>query len=175
MKFCITSMWNVRVQIFILTGLFCEKKQWRLKTYWIKKSFIASIGWLESLKRTHGGRAKRLCGEDNDVSTMTIEASIERLPEFCQWYETQNILNLGELGLLFKVLPEKRLVEKKKQIKGGKKLKQWMTVMSIVATDGSFLFEFAAIWRSELPRCFRSVKYRLRPTLFAHYFSNSKA
>ena len=88
MKFCITSMWNVRVQIFILIGPFCKKKQWGFKKYWIKNSFTALIRWLESLKRTHRVREKRSCGEADDVSTTTIEAWIEQLPEFCQGCQT---------------------------------------------------------------------------------------
>ena len=43
---------------------------------------------MESLKRNHRVREKRLCGEADDVSTTTIEAWIEELPKFCQRYET---------------------------------------------------------------------------------------
>ena len=40
---------------------------------------------MESLKRNHRVREKR---EADDVSTTTIKAWIEQLPEFCQGYET---------------------------------------------------------------------------------------
>ena len=43
---------------------------------------------MESLKRNHRVREKRLCGEADDVSTTTIKAWIEQLAEFCQGYET---------------------------------------------------------------------------------------
>ena len=46
--------------------------------------------------------------------------------------------------------------------------------MFIVAADGSFVFEPAVIWRSKVPRCFRSLKDPSRP-MSVHYFSNSKA
>ena len=108
--------------------------------------FTASNGWLDSWKQTYGVREKRLCGEANEVSTTTIQAWIERLPELCQKYEPRNILNLDELGLFFKVLPEKGLAEKTKKSESGKKLKQRMTVMFIVASEGSFLFEPTVIW-----------------------------
>ena len=66
-------------------------------------------------------REKRLYGETDDVSTATIETWIKRLPELYQGYEPQNKLNLNELGLLFKVLAEKRSAEKKKsKLKAGK-------------------------------------------------------
>ena len=69
-------------------------------------------------------RKQRLCGEADEVSTTTVQAWIERLPELCQDYEPRNILNLEELGLFFKAFPEKGLMEKGKKTKGGKKSKQ---------------------------------------------------
>ena len=83
-------------------------------------------------------------------------------------------LNLDELGLFFKALPEKSLAEMTKKQKGGKKLKQRMTVMFIVASDGSFVFEPTVIWISKLPHCFKSLKDESRP-MSVHYFSNKKA
>ena len=44
--------------------------------------------------------------------------------------------------------------ERKRKNKGGKKSKQCMLVMFIVASDGSFVFKTIAIWRSKGPRCF---------------------
>ena len=127
--------------------------------------FTASNGWLDSWKQIYGVREKRLCGEADEVSTTTIQAWIERLPELCQDYEPRNILDLDELGLFFKTLPEKGLAEKTK--KSSKKSKQRMTVMLIVASDDSFVFEPIVIWRSKLPRCFRSLKDASRP-MFVH-------
>lgn len=77
--------------------------------------FKASNGWLESWKQSYGVREKRLCGEADDVSITTVKAWIERIPELCRDYEPQNILNLDELGLFFKALPEKGLIDKKKE------------------------------------------------------------
>ena len=48
-----------------------------------------------------------------------------------------------------------------------------MTVMFIVASDGSFVFELTVIWRSKKPRCFRSPKDPLRP-MSVRYFPNKK-
>ena len=87
--------------------------------------FTALNGWLDSWKQ----REKRLCGKANKVSTTTIQAWIEPLPELSQDYESRNILNLDELGLFFKALPEKGLAGKIKKSKGGKKSKQRMTVL----------------------------------------------
>ena len=61
--------------------------------------FTASNGWLESWNTTYGVREKRLCGEADDVSTTAIKAWIEHIPELCQGYEPQNILNLDQTYL----------------------------------------------------------------------------
>ena len=115
-----------------------------------------------------------MCGEGDEVSTTTRQSWIERLPELCQDYEPRNILNLDELGQFFKALPEKGLARKTKKSKGGKKSKQRMTVVFIVASDGSFVFEPTFIWRSKLSRCFMSLKDASRP-MSVHYFSYKKA
>ena len=52
---------------------------------------------------------------------MTIQSRIERLLELTSGYELRNISNMDELGLFFKALPEKNLVEKSTRCKGGKK------------------------------------------------------
>ena len=118
-------------------------------------------------------REKRLCGEAGKVSTTTLQAWTDQLPELFQDCEPQNILNLDELGLFFNALPEKGLMEKRKKTKGGKKSKQCMNVMFIVAFDGSFVFEPTVIWRSKRPCCFKSFKDPLR-TMYVHYCSNKK-
>ena len=42
------------------------------------------------------------------------------VPEFCQGYEPQNILNPDKLGLFSKALPEKGLADKKSKVKAEK-------------------------------------------------------
>ena len=56
-------MENARVQIFILVGLFCKKKQWRFKKVLGKEELndsAASNRWLESWKKTYGVREKKV-------------------------------------------------------------------------------------------------------------------
>ena len=48
-----------------------------------------------------------------------------------------------------------------------------MTAMFTVVADGSFVFEPIVIWRSKVPRYFKSLKNTARP-MSAHYFSNKK-
>ena len=48
---------------------------------------------------------------------MTIQSWIERLPELTSDYDLRNIWNMDELGLFFKGLPERNLVEKSRRCK----------------------------------------------------------
>ena len=60
---------------------------------------------------------KRFYGEVDEISTATVQVGIEQLPEFCQGYEPQNILNLDKLGLFIKALPGKGFMEKNPKVK----------------------------------------------------------
>lgn len=68
-------------------------------------------GW----KLSYGIREKRIAGEADDVPEMTISLWIERLPELIKGYKLKDILNMDELGLFFKALPKKGLVENAKE------------------------------------------------------------
>ena len=89
-------------------------------------TFTASNCWLETFKQTYGLRETRITGEADDIPKMTIQSWIERLPELTSGYELRTIWNMDELGLFFKALPEKDLVEKSR-CKGGKKSRQFLT------------------------------------------------
>ena len=94
--------------------------------------FTALNGCLEKWIQICDVREKRLCGETDEVSTTTVQSWTERLSELCKDYESQNKLNLDELGLFLKALPEKGLMGKGKKTKGGRKSKQRMTFTFIV-------------------------------------------
>ena len=105
---------------------------------------------------------------------MTIQSWIERLPELTAEYELKGIWNMDELGLFFKALPEKGLVQKSKKCNGGKKSKQRFTAAFFVAADGSKVSQAIVIWKSKSPRCFKNIQDKTRPSM-VYYFSNDKA
>ena len=116
-------------------------------------------------------REKRLCGGADEVSTAAVQVWTERLPELWQDYVPRNILNLDKPGLFLIALPEKGFMEKGKKTKASKK--SVMTVIFIVASDGSFVFEPSVIWRSKGRRCFKFLIDPVRP-MSVHYISNKK-
>ena len=137
-------------------------------------TFTASNGWLEKFKQTYGLRETSITGEADDKPKMTIQSWIGRLPELTSGYELRNMWNMDELGLFFKALLEKDLVEKPRRCKRGKKSKQRLTAAFFVAADGSKISEPVVIWKSKSPRCFKNIQDKTRPSM-VDYFSNEKA
>ena len=83
---------------------------------------------------------------------------------------------MDELGLFFKLLPDKGLIEKTKSKKGGKKSKVRLTVAFFVNAAGQKVDEPVIIWKSKKPRCFGNMKSNdLSRPLGVHYFSNKKS
>ena len=139
-------------------------------------SFTASNVWLEKWKSCYGIRETRITGEADDVSISTVRSWIERLPELVKGYKLEDVWNMDELGLFFKLLPDKGLIEKTKSKNGGKKSKVRLTVAFFVNAAGQKVDEPVIIWKSKKPRCFRNMKNNdLSRPLGVHYFSNKKA
>ena len=58
-----------------------------------------------------------------------MKSWIERIPEIVRGYKLEDIWNMVELGLFFKLLPDKGLIEKAKSKKGRKKLKDVLQLL----------------------------------------------
>ena len=83
---------------------------------------------------------------------------------------------MDQIGLFFKLLPDKALIEKTKSKKGGKKSKVRLTAAFFVNAAGKKVDELVIIWNSKKPGCFRTMKNNdLSRPLGVHYFSNKKA
>ena len=73
---------------------------------------------------------------------------------------------MDESGCFFKVLLDKRLVEKGKKGKGGKKSKQKFTIAFFVNAVREKIDEPVVIWKSKKPRCFKRLSDKSRPQFF---------
>ena len=121
------------------------------------------MNWLRSLHQM--ARQKSLNKHTDYVRRgLLVQSWIERLQELTSGYELRNIWNMDELGLFFKALAEKGLLEKSRRCKGGKKSKQLLTADFFVAADGSKISEPVVIWKSESPKCFNKIQDKIRPS-----------
>ena len=66
-------------------------------------SFTVSNGWLEKQKATYVIRETRITGETNDVSIGTVKSWIDGIPELVRGYKLEDIWNMDELELFFKI------------------------------------------------------------------------
>ena len=76
--------------------------------------------------------------------------------------------------MFFKALPDKGLVQKGKEAKGGKKSKQKFIIAFFLNTAEEKINDPVVIWKSKKPRCFKRLSGKSRPADI-HYFSNPKS
>ena len=136
-----------------------------------KPNFKGSRGWLDKWKKRFNIKHLKISGESGDVEGVTVDSWKERLPEIVQGYEKDNIWNMDDTGSFWRALPDKGFGQKSKQCKGGKKMKQWMTVSFFVNASGKKERPIV-IWTSENPRCLHRFDKSLLPVT---YFSQPKA
>ena len=112
--------------------------------------FKASPGWLFRFKNRHVIGGNKISGEKCTVSQETIGQRHERLPTVLQGYTPEDIFNMAETA----VLPDKTLATKGRDISGGKKSKERLTVALFVNQLGAFEKPLV-IGKSLRPRCFK--------------------
>ena len=84
---------------------------------------------------------------------------MERLPELVKGYALKDVLHMDKLGLNFKALPQKRLVEKGKKGRGENKVKSdALSHPSSVAANCSNVCDPIVVWRSKKSCFFKKLK-----------------
>lgn len=133
--------------------------------------FSASNGWLESFRRRHNILFRTLCGEAGDVDEEVVADWKQRLPGLIEGYQAKDIFNMDETGLFFRALPNKTLVEKGKQCRGGKMAKERLSLAFCCSAVGE-KFKPLVIWKSLNPRCFQGQNVK---GLGVYWEANRKA
>ena len=146
----------------------CEEEKARLK------SFTASKKWCISFTKRHALRSVAMHGEAGSASPIEVAKEIAELREKLLHYPVQNIYNVDETGLFYKLIPRRTYVlesEGKKSVRGTKaiKAKDRVTAFCCTNADGTDKVEFSIIGKSKNPRCFRSGEPAVR------YFSQKNA
>lgn len=135
--------------------------------------FQASIQWAGKVARQAGWRSKALHGEAGSVEVELVADDITKLREEVKKYDLNNVYNMDETGLFFKVLPNRSYIKEKdcKQARGIKMMKAKDRVTLYVATNatGTDKVPLCLIGKSKRPRCFDMGPPRLK------YFNQAKA
>ena len=134
------------------------------------ESFKATTGFLDRWKKRHGIVIKKMAGEEKSVSEQDVRPWIDStLPELLSQYLPEDIYNVDETGLFYKLQPDKSLTFKGEKCSGGKKPKDRLTVLVGASMTGEKL-PLLVIGKSKSPRCFAGVR-----SLPLQYTANTKA
>lgn len=131
------------------------------------EAFTASQGWVQAFVKRNGLQSEALLGEAC-VNSKDVEAGLQTVRDACESYGIENIFNVGEMGLFYRLLPKRTYLtssENRKTARGTKdmKTKDRLSAYMCANATGSAKVPLAIIGKSENPRCFRHkqppVKY----------------
>ena len=133
--------------------------------------FTASNEWLKAFKKRNNIHASALSGESADVPKELVDDMKMRLLEIFAGYSKEDIFNADETDLFFRTLPNRSLVVKGDECKGGKKPKDRITALIACSAAGEKL-KLLLIGKSAKPRAFQGYKTAALPVTYTH---NKKA
>ncbi len=126
-------MRNARSRNLIITGPIIKEKAEELAKEMGHHEFKASNGWLDQMKVRKDLKFRAIKGEAKSVPTDAVDAWRNTLlPQLLQEYSPDNIYNADETGLFYKLMPNKSLVYKDEDGRGGKLSKERVTVLPTV-------------------------------------------
>ncbi|CAN0128338.1 unnamed protein product, partial [Heterosigma akashiwo] len=147
------------------------------------EDFKHSNGWLDRFLKRHNMRSANLHGEGGDVDEKKHAEAIGKLKEELADYDPDDIYNMDETGLFFKLLPKKTYLlasEDKKNTRGTKAIKAKDRVTLIVCCNatGTDKVPLVAIGKAKEPRCFKlhkpPIKYLNNKTAWNNSRENLK-
>ena len=129
-----------------------------------------SAGWLEKFKKRHGIRQFVAHGESGSVNLATVEEALPELHQLISSYALDDVFNVDETGLFFRMQASRFLATK--QLEGKKVDKQRLTVVACTNATGSEKLPLWIIGKFARPRCFKNVNME---SLGCEYRANTKA
>lgn len=131
-------------------------------------TFTASEGWLQRWKNRHGVRQFSISGEklSSDLSGAQVF-----IGKFKQLAIENNLLpdqvyNIDETGLNYKMLPNKTLASKKEIISGHKPSKERLTIALCSNASGDHKLPLFVIGKSKKPRAFKYLNMNALPVYY---------
>ena len=82
--------------------------------------FKASNGWLECFRKRHAISFSVISGESASVPENICDDWKAKLQDLISGYDQKDVFNMDEIGVFFRALPDKTLVVKGQDCKGGK-------------------------------------------------------
>uniref|UniRef100_A0A914C297 DDE-1 domain-containing protein n=1 Tax=Acrobeloides nanus TaxID=290746 RepID=A0A914C297_9BILA len=154
---------------FLSLGTYSEKAIELAKKLEVQ-DFDASDHWLQNFKTRH---SIKFCSEQGEAAAVNLQV-VETwqqtvLREILAKYSADDVFNVDETGLFWRLMPNKTLAFKGDRCAGGKKSKERVTVLVGSNASGTEKLPLLVIGKSARPRCFNNA----RPPV--EYAANKKA
>ena len=133
------------------------------------QNFKFSYGWLNRFKSRHGIKLRRLHGEEKSHDSEGVRQAVQTITEELKDYNLEDIYNIDETALFYKLEPDKTLATK--NVKGSKRCKDRITLVLCCNSTGSHKLKPIIIGKSTKPRVFGNF----RVDMYCDYFGNANA
>lgn len=122
--------------------------------------FKNSTGWLSKFKQRNGYKIRKLYGEMKTNEPVDIQECLDIILKKFDVYSEDNIYNLDETGLFYKLIPSKTFCKTAKP--GYKNFKDRVSIMLCTNYSGSDKLKAVLIGKSVKPRCFKGFDHSLK-------------
>ena len=112
-----------------------------------------SNGWLDSFKNRHGIKSWRRFGENGSIDPTIISNALPDLHEATRNYSLDDIYNMDENGLFFRMQAGHSLATK--QLEGRKQDKERITLVLCCNASGTHKLPLWVVGKFEKPRCLK--------------------
>nr|XP_034194539.1 jerky protein homolog-like [Osmia lignaria] len=133
--------------------------------------FTSNRGWLWRFKKSYDLRLINMHGESADADKCAAERFIQQFPQILETNEISddNLYNMDETSLFWKMLPNKTLASANENRITGKKIKKDRITLALCANaSGNHKSPVLFINRYENPRVLKNCKNNL-PVIYMHH------
>ncbi len=134
--------------------------------------FGYSTGWLKGFKARRGIKSHTYHGESESADMALVQQGRESLQQTLSRFMPDDIYNMDETGLFFRLGPNSTLATG--AVKGTKKKKDRLTVALCCNSTGTDKLIPLVIGKAKRPRCF-GKKGTFNPEIYVQYLANTKA
>ncbi|GBM25438.1 Tigger transposable element-derived protein 4 [Araneus ventricosus] len=122
---------TVRAKKILVSGPMIQHKAKELADALGIENFSTSNGCLDRFRIRNNITFRSLCGEAADVDPSLCEDCQERLPLLLAGYDDEDTFNMDETALFFRALPNKSVIQKSEEARGGKISKEGLPLVFV--------------------------------------------
>ena len=134
--------------------------------------------WMKDFVKRNGLNSKVLHGEAGSVNHERIAEDMKAIREECRNDRKENIFNVDETGIQYKIVPQRTYLsckEDRKTARGTKDMHYKYRLFAFMCTnaDGTAKVDMAIIGKAKTPRCFKIAPCPLKYVSQVNAWSDS--